>query len=98
MSYEPETPFDSIEGAHEYLRLLAENVEDTRADISAELSALPAGSRRADALRLVAYKLERLAEHSRSSRRILNDLRTLRRLLLSERKPEPSEVPARRAG
>jgi hypothetical protein len=33
----------------------------------------------------VAYKLERLAEHARSSRRLLNDLRTLRRLLLDER-------------
>jgi hypothetical protein len=98
MSYEPETPFDSIEGAHEYLRLLAEAVEESRADISAELSTLPPGSRRADALRLVAYKLERLAEHSSSSRRILNDLRTLRRLLLSERQSLPSAVPERRAG
>ncbi len=41
MSYEPETPFDSIEGAHEYLRLLAESVEESRADILAELSTLP---------------------------------------------------------
>lgn len=97
MSYEPETPFDSIEGAHEYLRLLAEAVEDTRKDITAELGALRSDSRRADALRLVAYKLERLAEHSRSSRRILNDLRTLRRLLQAERPTRPRAVPERRA-
>jgi hypothetical protein len=98
MSYEPETPFDSIEGAHEYLRLLAEAVEETREDIAAELAALPIGSRRADAMRLVAYKLERLAEHSKSSRRILNDLRTLRRLLQSERTSQSPALPKRRAG
>ena len=98
MSYEPETPFDSIEGAHEYLGLLAESVEETRAHIAAELAALPPGSRRADALRLVAYKLERLAEHWRSSGRILNDLRTLRRLLQDERRSRPKAVPERRAG
>jgi hypothetical protein len=78
--------------------LLAETVEEVQADISAELSALPPESRRAEALRLVAYKLARLAEHSRSSRRILNDLRTLRRLLLSERTSRPKAVAERRAG
>lgn len=98
MSYEPDTPFDSIEGAHEYLRLLAETVEEARADIAAELAGLPPESRRADALRLVAYKLERLAEHSRSSRRILNDLRTLRRLLSADRPARPKALPRRRAG
>lgn len=88
MPYEPETPFDSIEGALEYVSLLAESVEEAREDIAAELVEARAESgaqRRADALQLVAYKLERLAEHARSSRRLLNDLRTLRRLLLDER-------------
>jgi hypothetical protein len=98
MSYPPETPFDSIEGAHEYLSLLAEAVEETQVDIAAELSRLPPESRRAEALRLVAYKLVRLAEHSRSSRRILNDLRTLRRLLLSERQSQPNAAAERQAG
>jgi len=37
------------------------------------------------ALRLVLYKLEKLEQHIRASRRLLNDLRTLRRLLLDER-------------
>ena len=88
MPYEPETPFDSIEGALEYVSLLVESVEEAREDIAAELAearAEPDAQRRADALQLVAYKLERLAEHARSSRRLLNDLRTLRRLLLDER-------------
>jgi hypothetical protein len=89
MPYEPETPFDSIEGALEYVSLLAESVEEAREDIAAELTearAEPEARRRADALQLVAYKLERLAEHARASRRLLNDLRTLRRLLLDERR------------
>lgn len=88
MPYEPETPFDSIEGALEYVSLLVESVKEAREDIAAELveaRAEPEAQRRADALQLVAYKLERLAEHARSSRRLLNDLRTLRRLLLDER-------------
>jgi len=89
MSYKPETPFDSIEGALEYVSLLAETVEETRSEIQGELvEARTEGgpaARRADALQLVAYKLERLAGHARASRRLLNDLRTLRRLLLDER-------------
>ena len=91
MPYEPETPFDSIEGALEYVGLLVESVEEARVDIGEELQEARReadAERRADALQLVAYKLERLAEHARSSRRLLNDLRTLRRLLLDERHPD----------
>jgi hypothetical protein len=87
MTYRPETPFDSIEGALEYVGLLVAAVEEARAEIAIELAKAQAegASRRAEALHIVAYKLERLAGHARSSRRILNDLRTLRRLLLDER-------------
>jgi len=88
MPYEPETPFDSIEGALEYVGLLAESIEEAREDIAAELAEAQteAGAgRRAHALQIVAYKLERLAGHTRASHRLLNDLRTLRRLLLDER-------------
>ena len=41
--------------------------------------------RRLEALRLVLYKLERLEHHLKASCLELNDLRTLRRLLLQER-------------
>jgi hypothetical protein len=88
MPYKPETPFDSIEGALEYVGLLVESVVEAREDIAAELEEARRkgdAKRRADALQLVAYKLDRLAEHTRSSRRLLNDLRMLRRLLLDER-------------
>jgi hypothetical protein len=81
------TAFDTIESAQEFLALLREAVDDakrnTDADIVAEGDLLP--SRRLDALRLVVYKLEKLDQHMKVSCRLLNDLRSLRRLLLEER-------------
>jgi len=41
------------------------------------------------ALQIVQFKLDKLEQHLQSSSRLLNDLRTLRRLLLDER-PEPT--------
>jgi hypothetical protein len=81
------TPFDSIEGSLEYIDLLLEAVEKTRASVAtdAALARSENAARRLEALQLVAYKLDRLAWHVRGSHRILNDLRTLRRLLLGER-------------
>ena len=79
-----ETPFDSIESAHEYVRLLACEVEDVTNLIHKEIDDAVAqrAERRIDTLRLVDYKLKQLAEHLGASRRILNDLQMLRRLLL----------------
>lgn len=88
MPYKPDTPFDSIEGALEYVSLLVDSVEEAREDIAVEVEEArgePDADRRADALQVVAYKLDRLGQHARASRRLLNDLRTLRRLLLDER-------------
>jgi len=82
-------PFDSIESAYGYVTLLCEGVTENRAAIDAEMerAAREGASRRLEALRLAAYKLERLQHHTQSSQRILNDLRSLRRLLLGERIP-----------
>lgn len=79
-----ETPFDSIESAHEYVRLLASEVEDVTKLIQKEIADASAqrAERRVDTLRLVDYKLKQLGEHLGASRRILNDLQILRRLLL----------------
>jgi hypothetical protein len=94
--YKPETPFDNIESAHEYVGLLAQAIEEARAEIQEDITvAVAEGAERPEkALRLVAYKLERLQGHIESSRRILNDLRTLRRLLLAERRA-PAAPPER---
>ena len=82
-----ETPFDSIEGSHEYVALLADAIEEARRDVDAEIAlAIQDGAeRRKEALQLVAYNLAKLTLHITTSRRIMNDLRTLRRLLLAER-------------
>jgi hypothetical protein len=87
VGYRPETPFDHIESAHQYVDLLAEAVDETLREIDADLAAMEGDSeRRRKAMMLVSYNLSKLSSHMRSSRRILNDLRTLRRLLLSERR------------
>ena len=87
MNSELDTPFASIENAHDYLRLLVDSVTEARRNVQEDLLAEPnAGSpRRLQALQLVVYDLEKLEQHLKASRRMLNDLRTLRRLLLQER-------------
>ena len=87
MSYQAETPFDSIESSHEYVAMLAEAVEEARREVEDEVSTAErdGADRRKEALLLVSYNLAKLNLHITSSRRILNDLRTLRRLLLAER-------------
>ena len=82
------TPFDSIEGALEYVSLLREAIESAKKAVEQEKArAGSEAARRLQALQLVAYKLDRLAWHMDGSRRLLNDLRTLRRLLLGEKRP-----------
>ncbi len=96
MSYESETPFDSIECSHEYVNLLADAIEEARQDVEADiaLAVKERADRRKEALQLVSYNLAKLSLHMTTSRRILNDLRTLRRLLLAERQPEAERVEA----
>jgi hypothetical protein len=93
VSYQAETPFDSIEGSHEYVAMLAEALDEARRDVDAELAAAErdCADRRKEALLLVSYNLSKLHLHITTSRRLLNDLRTLRRLLLAERGLFPAE-------
>lgn len=98
MSYQAETPFDSIEGSHEYVALLADALDEARRDVETDIAAAErdGAERRKEALLLVSYNLAKLNLHITTSRRILNDLRSLRRLLLAERNPRPeqdSEIP-----
>jgi hypothetical protein len=81
------SPFDSLEGAYEYVGLLAESIAEAKTVIQDDITEASGQgeARRVQALQIVAYKLEKLGGHVTSSRQILNDLRTLRRLLLGER-------------
>jgi hypothetical protein len=83
-----ETPFGDIESALDYTNLLLEATHETQAQVEAEILRVtdPQLERRKQAMQLVSHKLAKLSAHIAASRRILNDLRTLRRLLLEERK------------
>jgi len=95
MADQPATPFDSLEGALEYVGLLREALEEAQAAIAedAALARAESATRRVEALQLVTYKLDRLSQHVGASRRLLNDLRTLRRLLMGEREDTLEAVP-----
>jgi hypothetical protein len=81
-----QTAFDTIESAQEFLGLLREAVEEARETARTDIAEADSnGGRHLDALRLVLYKVEKLEQHLKVSGRLLNDLRTLRRLLLEER-------------
>jgi hypothetical protein len=94
-----QTPFDSIDGALEYVGLLREAIDKAKGDVAAECerAAREGAKRKLEALRLAAYKLDRLARHMQCGHRQLNDLRTIRRLLRGERRETPgaSVIPAR---
>jgi hypothetical protein len=84
-----QTPFDSVENAHQYVRLLAETIAEAKSEIVTDLGAAMQAKleRRAQALQIVQFKLDKLEKHLQISSRLLNDLRSLRRLLLEERSP-----------
>ena len=87
MSHTSETPFDNIENSHQYVAMLAEAIAEAQTDVDAEIALANSehAARRREALQLVSYNLSKLGMHVTTSRRILNDLRSLRRLLLEER-------------
>jgi len=80
------TPFDNVEGAHEYVGLLLEALRQARAEVAQDLGRAQGegAARQVEALQLVAWKLERLDAQLLASRHLLNDLRRLRRLLLGD--------------
>jgi len=87
VSEESETPFDSIEGSYQYVDMLSEAIAEARRDVEEEvaLAEKENADRRKQGLLLVSYNLAKLEGHMTTSRRLLNDLRTLRRVLMSER-------------
>jgi len=78
--------FESIESAKQLIELMIEDVKNSRKEIDSDIAAaeLDNAKRRREALLVVAHQLNLLSTHLTSSSRILNDLRSLRRLLLTE--------------
>jgi formiminotetrahydrofolate cyclodeaminase len=87
MRYGRETPFDTVESAQQFVELLIEAIDESRRDVDADIALSDRnGSKRSkQALQLVSANLAKLSQYMTTSRRILNHLRTLRRLLLEER-------------
>lgn len=82
-----EQPFESIESAHEYMNMLAETTLEVIGELTRdrEIAMRDGELRRAQAIDLAIFKLKMLGCHVYKSRRMLNDLRILRRLILNER-------------
>jgi hypothetical protein len=80
-------PFESIESAHEFVALLEESIQEAVEDVREHLRDAEGASdeRQMRALNLALYKLTQLAAQMHKSRRALNDLRSIRRLLFTER-------------
>lgn len=87
MGYEKEQPFESIESTQEFMALLRATVADALMEVESDRQEAQANadSRRVEALDLAIYKLKLLETHVQKSARLLNDLRSIRRLLYRER-------------
>ena len=86
-------PFNSIESAYEFVSLLREAVDEAYAEIQDDTDRarqIKGAERRVQALSLVDHKLNQLRQHVLATLILLNDLRTLRRLLFGERAAEGS--------
>src|SRR5712691_1827474 len=80
-------PFTNLEDAHQYVSLLTEALGEAQDTIQEDLAVTRharGGERRVEALLLVNFKLNQLRELFSASQRVLNDLRTLRRLIFTE--------------
>ena len=92
-----EDQFETLESAHDFMALLAETVAEAKRELERDVQREAAPSRRLDVLRIAAYNVDKLELHLKQSRRILNDLRTVRRLLFEERdsrnKRHPVDAP-----
>ena len=86
MSTKISDPFETIESARDFVRLLSEAAAEAKSEIANDVEReSDSETRHLDALRIALYSLEKLEFHINRSSRILNDLRTLRRLLFEER-------------
>jgi len=87
-----EDQFETLESAHDFVALLAETVAEAKRELEKDVQRESVTSRRLDALRLTLYSLGKLELHVNRTSRILNDLRTLRRLLFEERKTSAPQI------
>jgi len=86
MNSELQNLFQSIESLSEPVTLLAATITKAKQEVETNIAREELNpSRRLDAFRVALYNLNKLELDINRSRRLLNDLRTLRRLLFAER-------------
>src|SRR5678809_1570932 len=87
MNSQVQNPFETIESAQKFLRLLSTAISDAKQEVESDVQRTESSEhpRRKDAIQIAAYSLQKLEGHVKQSNRILNDLRTLLRLLFEER-------------
>ena len=83
MNTENMSPFATIESAQEYIALLIQAISESQEAVANDIQTQSASgsARHLEALNLIGYNLDKLNMYVKRSRRILNDLRTLRRLM-----------------
>ena len=93
--YGIEQPFESIESAHDFMNVLAQTIVTAMQDLhhDHQIAVKDGQERRARAIELALFKAKTLNSYVHKSRRTLNDLRTIRRLILNERM-SPEQVAA----
>ncbi len=91
-----EDVFGCIESAQDFLALLLETISETKGEVEADLQKIQNGngSAKAEALRIASYDLQLLQLHLCRSKRLLNDLRMVRRVLLKLGGVPEQELPA----
>jgi hypothetical protein len=88
-----DSPFSTIESVQGFLSLLSQQIDEASTEARAELAVCSDGpqQRRAEAWQVVLYTLTKLSAHVASSRRLVNDLRTLRNLMYRTSDVEQSD-------
>ncbi len=87
-------PFESIESALEFMGLLETEISEASGELR-QLTKEDGGERIAEALNLALYKMHQLSSQVQRSRRLLNDLRLIRNVLMGEGPSKNSGLPPR---
>jgi hypothetical protein len=90
-----ERPFRTIESAYDYLSVLSEQIAEVMNDVRREIATSTdrQQERRTEAWQTVLYTLTKLQFNTAGSRRLVNDLRTLRNLLARTSDSESEPIP-----
>ena len=87
-------PFESIESALEFMGLLETELVVASAELR-EMTKEDGGERFGEALTLALYKMHQLSSQVQKSRRLLNDLRMIRNVLVSDPSGKMGSLPPR---